>query len=335
MDINNDSFLDIYFYVVSGFAYLPRQYFCYDVVNDTIISSSPFGAYLSRPRVVTDRATNTDLIIAECFAVSNYDSAFANIAYADTCLWLMVMNKNFEYLFEPIFIAPRNNFFDLTPITRNDSTYLLINISNYGSNSMRQEIYNLKGEKISEIKLEDTTLYDKVFLGGNNFDCDYSAFFVKKEGTIFMLNPDFKTYTTKKLLSNNLDQCVDYLNFDLNKDGKIEKIINCGSSFLIVSNNLKSIVKVNLNDANFRYTSVITKENKTYFSLYSGSFVYLLTYFKNPLFKWRFVIYFAIFLGILFLLTIFQYVRTYQLEMENLRLTELVNQRTFCLQRTC
>lgn len=89
------------FIIAGGFSLQPRKIFIYDIFEDTLISSTESGSIITN-LIFTDLKYNGSFEIAGNANASGNYSDTANIPFGDNSAWLMVFDKNLDYLFDPI-----------------------------------------------------------------------------------------------------------------------------------------------------------------------------------------------------------------------------------------
>ncbi len=98
-DANGDSISEYYFSVAGGFALHPRCLFRYDFVNDSLISSVNTGAsYLKGEGVVVD---GTFHLIVSSSASGNIPTTYP-APYQDSCCWIFGFDRDLQLTFDPV-----------------------------------------------------------------------------------------------------------------------------------------------------------------------------------------------------------------------------------------
>ncbi len=100
-DMDGDGFKEFYFSVIAGFTLSPRNVYCYDIANDSLMISPAAG---TGPR---NSINSDDLDNDGHLELWGRISAFGNfkdsiIPFSDESAWLMVFSHQLEYKFEPI-----------------------------------------------------------------------------------------------------------------------------------------------------------------------------------------------------------------------------------------
>ena len=99
-DLNGDGNKELIFGISSGFSLYPRNVYAYYIDQDSLVSS-PTSSYHIRGIVQADVNGNGKReILLHGFASSNADAQ--NATYHDHTNWLMVLDQNLDFLFEPV-----------------------------------------------------------------------------------------------------------------------------------------------------------------------------------------------------------------------------------------
>jgi len=333
IDYNSDGYNDLYVIIKSGYSYYPRRIFCFDVKNDTIYNSDSYGAYAVNANFIKHK--NNYYIAAHNIALGNYKERFKNIPYPDTSTWIMVFDKNLHFLFPPIEKNGYGKYTHTSIVSRNDSIYFVSGTYNFDLfQKLNLEFYNTSGKLVSNIVIEDNDLSNLKFNWTQFSDIEHYAPFADNIGNLYLINKDFKSYEKINFFKSKYDRCAAYYIFDLDNDGKFEKILDYTTGIAIINNDLSDVCYLELNNLSFTYFShKLTADGKTYFSIVNDNYVYVINYQKNIFYNLQYLIYLGIFIVIAILLYIFQKIRTYQLEQENIKLNKTITERTFEIEK--
>lgn len=98
-DVNNDGYKELYFSIASGFTLYPRALYRYDFRNDLLIHSDTAGV-CPRYYLRSDDLTGDGFleIWGQYNAVGNFKYP---VAYKDSSAWVMIYDKDLNYIFEP------------------------------------------------------------------------------------------------------------------------------------------------------------------------------------------------------------------------------------------
>jgi hypothetical protein len=104
-DLDGDGNKELIFGISSGFSLYPRNVYAYYIDQDSLVSS-PTSSYHIKGIVQADITGNGKReILLHGYASSNID--VQNATYHDHTNWLMVLNQNLGFLFEPLDLGGR------------------------------------------------------------------------------------------------------------------------------------------------------------------------------------------------------------------------------------
>ena len=117
-DLNGDGFKELIFGITCGFSEHPRRVFAYDIRRDSLLVSPPSGFQLFTIFQDDIVGSHEKEIILGGYAPRNIlDSV---VTYHDSSCWLMVLDKNLQFLFPPIEFPGRTGA--LYPIQLSEDT---------------------------------------------------------------------------------------------------------------------------------------------------------------------------------------------------------------------
>ena len=125
------------FSISTGYSKLPRKLFRYDPEGDHLTSSPLMGSAIYDPVVFDLDSDSVPEILIQTSATGNFPASFP---YSDQSSWLMVMNSDLEFRFEPVELRGHPAYFHVMPIRIGDETFLVACHDSYGMNSSGPEI---------------------------------------------------------------------------------------------------------------------------------------------------------------------------------------------------
>jgi two-component sensor histidine kinase len=99
-DMNGDGSGDLVFSINAGHSRQPRKVFIYDIKNDTLFHSPYSGAFIHD--VIMENVDDDPYpeFLLNTYASSNYNEE--PMVYTDTSAWLMILDHDLRFLFEPV-----------------------------------------------------------------------------------------------------------------------------------------------------------------------------------------------------------------------------------------
>jgi len=288
VDLDGDNFKEVVFSVNNSFVLQPRAVFAYDVFRDSIYRSPLMGASIQKISFADIDDDGLAEILVNNSANDNYK---VPIPYSDTSTWLIVLDNDLTFLFEPIefkFKYSGNQSF----VLRKEGISYIINIHpGESSGSYAAAIYDINGQKIKEQLLNQikfTGIGYPFFLKDNKIYSVYNSHLVSLD---FNLN-----YRIEKYLDN---ATPDFDKIDLGNDGIHE---------FVVTNSDPRKISIYRNDFSHPVTLEITNEDLQPYSvkytvgkpdqigINCVKDFYAYEYRENPLYYAKYPIYIGIFM---------------------------------------
>lgn len=99
-DLNGDGFRELIFGVGTGFSLYPRNVYAYDIAKDTLWASPQSSYFINSILQVDLTGDSVSEIIPMGYACSNVGDT--SIRYHDRSCWLIMLNRNLQFMFEPV-----------------------------------------------------------------------------------------------------------------------------------------------------------------------------------------------------------------------------------------
>lgn len=293
-DLNGDGIKELIFGVGSGFSEYPRNVYSYNIAKDSL-SVSPESYYYIWKILQTDiTGDGSREIIPYGYATSNVTPAEAE--FHDFSASLIVLDKNLRFLFRPLQMG--GTYSKITPVSgirgKNGSLAFLFNPA---SSELNSTIYYVDASG---------KLTDSLHLPFYANDAISTASGRKK--MILLTVPGSGIGLFNEKLNENkfvdLNGEIEIVNDDFDSDGKEEILVfryNMGS-ITIFREGLKHQVDLKIQPGettDFLLSYKCNVISGKMISIQSGRNHYLLKYGKNPLYPFRFLIYFLIYSGLL------------------------------------
>ncbi|MCD4731054.1 MAG: hypothetical protein K8R74_10660, partial [Bacteroidales bacterium] len=152
-DLNGDGYGEIVFPINSGYALQPRAVFAYDIFNDTVFRTPFFGAAVADISFIDFDNDNLDEVIVNTTSPANYKEP---VPFSDTCSWVMVLNNDLKFYFEPISFPGSYGGISNQLIYKNGNPVIFSHHSTNSAINKTNELYlfDLKGNLITNKKPE-------------------------------------------------------------------------------------------------------------------------------------------------------------------------------------
>jgi len=298
-DLDGDGTKERIFGIGSGFSRSPRNVYSYNIARDSL-SVSPESYYYIWKILQTDiTGDGTSEIIPYGYAASNVSPEESE--YHDFSASLIVLDRNLRFLFRPLQMG--GNYSKITPVSDiRGKTGSLAFLFNPASSELNSTFYcvDVKGKIADSLNLP---FYANDIINTKSGKKNMILLSVPGKG-IGLFNEQLEE---KKFVDFKGD--LEIVNEDFDADGKKEILLfryNMGG-ITIFRDGLKHRVDIQVpsgGTTDFLLSYKRDDISGNMISIQSGRNHYLLKYGKNPLYPFRFLLYFLIYSG-LFVFTFF------------------------------
>ena len=295
---------DLVFYISTGYSLQPRNLYRYIVTGDSLLKSPPSYSTIFQCIVINEpRASSALTFLLSTQATGNTDET---VPFSDLHSWLMVLDDNMKFAFDPVIIGQKPSRVHAIPINvRGITRYLLLH-DYFGADDIKSMfyIYDSQGNKLKEKVIED---YEPIFsfIMSNKEDGGKTFFFVKNHNaTVEQLDPEFNTVATYSLPELLNGYPVASLDADMDGSNELFFVGRELNSIIISQGNFKDAFenKFDENTSDPLISQVLKRNNRPLVHIQLQTHGWFLSYKKNPIFYLRvplyFVSYFIIFLFI-------------------------------------
>ncbi len=296
-DLDGDGLNELIFGISSGFSMYPRRVFAYYIEKDSL-AKSPESSYNIKNIIQADiTGDGKNEIITSGVSTANVNPNEAK--YHDYSNWLMVLDNNLEFVFEPVEIPGKSIYFKAYVFHNSEESVLAGITHNYrGGGQTKLYFFDKSGHIYDEQEFD--------------FRISSSCLFCNKQGEniLAVSNPDLGTYFFDSKFNLLMNSEVAFITgacelADLNSDGIDELIcfdlIN-GRIMVICTSTYKWVAL----DENFPKISdkfiMSIKENKNEspeIFLQAESNIYSFRYAENPFFIFNHFVFWMLYFGLL------------------------------------
>ena len=300
-DVDNDSINELYFTINAAYSLHPRKVFRLNLANNKLDYSNKSGvSILPFSQLFDIDNSKTKEIVLSTFASSNYSDSI-DYPYKDDQSWLMLLNSNFENVFEPIPFNGAPSTVISFPYNYKNKLNIGVLYSDTEHGNIELLVYNNKGKQIAKKKLPDLIYRFLASFNSNNQIILYNT------NTIIEFNNKLEIIKEINIDNNNLRKLIMK---DINFDGEKE-IICCqrNRKIIIYNKDLQKIGESTMpKDVNVKRISVKKCFNNATRLIFHTP--HALLYFdikKDKVYPFRFVIYSMIILVVFFIWYIIPY----------------------------
>ncbi|MCH8318118.1 MAG: hypothetical protein IIA88_06430 [Bacteroidetes bacterium] len=327
-DLNDDGYKEVIFWIGTGFSLQPRNYYAYDIANNTIYKSPKSG---SNPRFPVYYDLNNDgkiEIISGTGATGNLPK---NFPYSDNSAWLMVFDNKLNFLFKPVEFPHFTSEVKAVPYRINKETFIAVLYQYRGILKKKPAlyIYTTKGIKVKEKKFpEENKKGSQNIITLSSKERD-RLYLIDNKGNIAQLNEELDTINQYKIESLAYPM---FRELDIDGDKEEELIFHSQDyqKLIITRNDFSHPITVDVpnNPGPVTATVKLNGDKKPNLSVQIGENWYLFTYLPNPLYYLKYLIYLGIYAGLFLFIYLVQKINGYKLEQDKKKLEKTVKERT-------
>jgi hypothetical protein len=322
-DLNGDGYKELVFSISTGWSAYPRKIYALDVHYDSIWTTPESCATMINPIAYDVDQNGFDEFIPECSAFKNCDSLQQ---YNDNRAWLMLFDRNLQFVFKPIGMGKYMSIVKVRPIILGNKTLLVVLLTHCGTDSIGNHLflYSIEGKLLKEKNLGDyQNLIDACLINTNESDMN-NVYLLYRDGRIDRIDTGLNIIEKVQIegVTGPFDERI-----DIDSDGLDEFLfVNIPSRQLILTrNDFMDPVTMNIPFLNIdlpSYVSVIKsgeKNQRLYFQ--SGVNSYIFEYYRNPYYPLKYPLFAGIFLilyALFFMIHRIQMIRArYQFETQH------------------
>ncbi len=309
-DLNRDGCREVVSGMIAGFPLQPRLIFSYDFKAGLLYLSPKMGSDI---RVIDTADINHDgfpELLTYSYAISNYPDT-TTIAYDDHSAWLMVFDRELNFLFppEPFF----GKYLSLTTTAlQHGGKYFLVGLQYArasGDGYPKLMLFDKSGKLLKTRILDDTLKlrHYSIQVTGKSHD---RLWLIRERGMIEEVDDKLQTIRKKEI--EGLDNIACY-SLDIDGDEKPEFFFpgNDHSTPMITREDFMDPVKIDLpfenQPTNFNVRKIIGKPGQLF--IQQGTQYFLFEYDRNPWHYLRIPVYLFIYLVVLGFILLVQYLQ--------------------------
>ena len=291
------------FRIAGGFIPKPRKLFIYDILEDTLISSRESGTIISNLIFIDLNHDGSFEIAGNTVACGNFYET-ENIPFSDYSSWLMVFDKNLNYLFHPPEFPGFRTAVQPVPFKYENQNTLLVLVNHTGpqENNPALIVFNDKGDTLKYKTLPGIEKIKQQLVPANEEPPGYLL--INKKGAIYKINNDLNPELLIDLKTDISTSPLAHQDFD--GDGQDEYLFNCLSAGkgIILRNNLDDPVIMNYPPKSEKkgcqsLSLIRNKGEKPKLYYQSGENYFIYEYGFNSMSLFQYPVYIGIYLVIL------------------------------------
>jgi len=274
------------FYISAGYSLQPRNLYRYIIACDSLIKSPESFATISRCVMIEKPGSPSEHTFL--LSTSATGNAYETAPYSDLHSWLMALNDEMKFSFEPVKSGQKPTNLLAIPINIRDQTMFLTMLDYFGADDVKSMfcIFDEKGNKILEKEVKDYELsFANIFPNEN--DKGKTFYFLKNhDAVVEQLDTALRTVKTLTLPPISNRTPLTLLDADMN--GKKEFFFSgCEQNSIIVcESDFRYAVEHKFidNTSNSIVSQVLTCGSKPLIHIQLQTHGWFMSYEKNPLF---------------------------------------------------
>ena len=303
-DLTGDGYQELVFSISAGYTAYPRKLYAYDIKKASLIESNPSCFPILEPIAFDLNMDGVDEFICNTTAYTNCDT-LSYSKYSDQKAWLVVFNKNLNYLFDPVSFGEYMTGVKVRPIQIKDSIYLLVFQFYHGTKDIDNKLllFDINGKVRKERTIPKSDHPGDCNLVMRNDNDLNHLYLTQYDGVVKQIDTSLNMSDYSEIAGENI---VFHQNYDFDDDGFDEFIFTDLSmqDLIITRNDFSHPVRANI----IHFNELITI-NPSFVRSPDGNFLFfqckgynlLYSYKQNPLYYFKYGIYLAVFL-VLYLL---------------------------------
>jgi hypothetical protein len=315
-DMTGDGSGDLVFSISAGHSRQPRSVFVYDIRVDSFQVSPFIGAFIGRMYMDNLDDDPYDEILLSTYASSNYNAE--PVAYSDTSSWLMVLDHDLSFMFPPAEFPGASGGTQIVSIDSGNGGKIILGKVVYGSvTQVRGKFFTCssRGDFISEKELEiEDPLLDIGLVQNPKGRSSRKALAMHENVGFYEVDEKLKVKQVSDIIfSGRIPQVL-----DIDQDGMEEMIVvdKDHKQHLVLRNDFSNPVVIDfpVQSTVPIFSIKLNSAEPPQLSVQGDREWKLFDYGINPAYRFRFLIYLAIYLFLLGFIMIIRKLYSIQLK---------------------
>lgn len=296
-DMNGDDYDDLVFSVISGLTLQPRKLGIYDIkAEKLLIQSLEVGSNIKEPVIVDLDGDGKPEIVGNTHSPNNYGKTPVYIS--DSCSWLMVYDHELTLKTDPVAYCESPSYLNVLPLKYNNRQYLVSCFRSKGRGINENQLTIWKWEGESLVMMHSRSIGAERTIQLLTVDPDNAGYFyMAEDDAILKLDHALKVVKRIKVDGPLLEK--NWFIQDINPEApELNLFYTSGGDLTIFRSDFRHPVSINLGFYTQKSTiSSFTDNRAVHLCIYRGHQSILLTYSRNPLYPFRYVLLLLFFLG--------------------------------------
>jgi hypothetical protein len=290
-DPDRDGSLELVFSIITGFSKQPRNIYTYNIRKQVLLKSTESGASVMDPRLIDLDQDSFPEIIFNTLAVGNLDSLFP---YTDQYSWLMVLDKNLDFLFNPVKFREYPCHLLVAPVTEGSINRLMVFNDYSGTREIPSvlSLYDIHGELMKSRIISDYDRGNAWLTAGTGKYKGKAWLVTNREMTVELLDTGLSV--VKRINGPPVYSGHPLDAIDADGDGRTEYFYkgNAPGLYYIVRDDFSDYTVVTIHaDDKYQYISqVFSREKKPQLSFSFENNSLILDYGLNPWYRLKYIL---------------------------------------------
>jgi two-component sensor histidine kinase len=313
-DIDRDGTKEIISGLMAGFQVQPRLLFIYNLRTDQMHKTPRMANYQGVCDTADINSDGFPELLVQSYAIGNNEDRM-KLPYDDNCAWLMVYDRNLNFIFPPVKYPGKYIFLSPHPILFPGKPRIIVLSTTRvpGTGPPKLLLFNSFGKLLKERVLDDT-LHVRNYNLIRSDEADKRIFLVRQSGIVEELDSVLKVVDRKQIEGISGTSVYRY---DIDGDGRRELLFtgSSGSSFVITQSDFSYPVLVaNPFDFGSLNFSVIRESGKPgSLFIQCGNRYITCSYERNPIYYMKYPVYLMIYLLVLGFIMVIRYLQRHAL----------------------
>jgi hypothetical protein len=313
-DFTGDGSKDVLIRSHAGFSLYPRRLYIYNIPGNSLYASPVAGVVPGHFHILDITGDGRPEIVGSTTGHGNIPPD-VNISYRDSSSYLMILNSQLEFLFEPVEFPVYKSRIAARPLIREQDTLIMAVFLNEGTEAVPNTVYlfDLEGRIIAEKSFPEP-LKNRL-LKAKHIQTHPYLYLLDKQGTIYSLRENM-TLKQHGLTETDIYFSFSFLDIDLDGKPEIIGVDDMYNTLHISRHDFSHTAKLQLPAGEFReiwYSLRQEGKNKPELFMQYDEKCLRISYALNPAYPYRYAIYLVVLLSMWLLMAMLKRLFKYQL----------------------
>jgi len=327
-DLNGDGFREVVFSVSTGYSAYPRKIYALDIRNQSIHSTPESCSTKMNPLAYDLNEDGVDEIIVGSSAFGNCDTVRP---FNDHKAWLMVYDRNLQYLFPPVGFGKYMSTVNCRPVLYGGHTCLVVLQVHCGTEPVGNYLmlYDINGNLLKRKEMGDYPALESAYLTNTSATDRNHVYLIHKTGLIERIDTELNVLGEIKM-EGDITPLHERLDIDRDRQDEFIFFSFDARRIIITRHDFQQPAGINISrtsrGADHRFSVFESPDQPPHLYFQSGENCYLFKYSGNPLYILKYPLFACIYLvlgGLIYLIYHTQKIRAKRKYETEKRIAEL------------